>query len=119
MRFGSSERMSEAEESNMSSMLRLHETLGSRLSGVHILVLAEPTEPGRLMCGGLEMVSTRPVRCSDPARDQGGFTLRVGEKYRDDQSGLVVVCTRGGAGELLFNGRRLARQSLNRKQLIA
>ncbi|TDG01468.1 hypothetical protein E1809_01900 [Arthrobacter terricola] len=57
-----------------------------------------------LACAGEPMLATRPE--SAPA---GGSDTPVllGKRYSDEASGLLVLCTKGGAGPLAADGRTM------------
>jgi hypothetical protein len=87
--------------------LRRYDTLGTHHGGVIVLVQREPDEPGVLQCDGARLVSRRPLPCSTPVPNEEGFDIRASERLADDQSGLELICTKGGTGTLTFNGRPL------------
>lgn len=58
-----------------------------------------------LQCGGAPM-SDAPTGASAPA--ESGETLQLGKRYEDVHSGLLVMCTKGGAGPVTADGRALA-----------
>ena len=87
--------------------LRRYRALGSPDGGIIIVVHHEPNEPGVLQCDGAPLITRRPLPCSASVRDEDGYDIRAGERLADDQSGLEVMCTKGGTGTLTFNGRPL------------
>jgi hypothetical protein len=89
--------------------------LGAPDRDVRVVVLSPPSEAGRLLCGDSELVAVT-VPCSASA-ERGTGELRAGERYSDEHSGLLVVCTNGGAGPLSFNGRTLTRATASALQL--
>src|SRR5258708_9313739 len=87
--------------------LRRYHTLGRHDGGVIVVVQHEPNEPGVLQCDGTRLVTRRPLPCSTPVPDEEGFDIRAGQRLADDQSGLELICTKGGTGTLTFNERPL------------
>ena len=64
-----------------------------------------------LECQGVPLVETKP----DTAPPAGAADLVLGKRYTDEASGLLVMCTKAGAGPLTADGRELqlvATQSL-------
>jgi hypothetical protein len=98
---------SPAQAAAVEQPLRRYHTLGSHDGGVIVVVQHEPNEPGVLQCDGTRLVSRRPLPCSTPVPDEEGFDIRAGQRLADDQSGLELICTKGGTGTLTFNGRPL------------
>lgn len=61
-----------------------------------------------LACAGAPMTDTKPATPAAPSADQA---IALGKRYADPESGLVVLCTKPGAGPLIADGRELELQS--------
>jgi hypothetical protein len=60
-----------------------------------------------LICAGQPMQATRPETA--PAAGSDAPVL-IGKRYTDEESGLLVLCTKGGSGPLLVDGRVMNEQ---------
>lgn len=58
-----------------------------------------------LACAGEPMVTARPE--TTPPTAGSDAPVQVGKRYTDEQSGLLVLCTKGGAGPLTADGNIL------------
>lgn len=76
-------------------------------SGLSIVVLDEPALPGELLCDGMELVPSPPARCGTVSTWRDGREHRIGDRLYNPESGLSVMCSRSGSGDLTFNGRPL------------
>jgi hypothetical protein len=72
-----------------------------------VMVLAAPTWPGVLRCGGVPMVAAPPLPCGYHSHPGFSTALRPGRRYRDPASGLEVRCLRAGRVPLTYAGRAL------------
>ncbi|MCW2887288.1 MAG: hypothetical protein QOE54_2686 [Streptosporangiaceae bacterium] len=79
--------------------------LRSSVCETEIIVVCAPNAPIELSCGGQPMTGESEL-VGVPAPDFGGGTL-LGKRYVDDASGLEVLCTKPGTGELAVAGRKL------------
>ncbi len=81
----------------------------SAVCTTEVVVMRVPRQDGDLACGGLPMLAMNAERPADgaPAPGHDGGTL-LGKRYGDDASALELLCTKGGAGTLSFDGRALA-----------
>lgn len=63
---------------------------------------------GDLTCGGVPVTFTgeQPADAAPLTEAQNGGAL-LGKRYVDEDSGLEVLCTKAGFGELAFAGRAL------------
>jgi hypothetical protein len=61
-----------------------------------------------LVCAGAPMTDTKPDTPATPSGDQA---IALGKRYTDPESGLVVLCTKPGAGPLIADGRELELQA--------
>lgn len=59
-----------------------------------------------LRCGNEPMTPQEP-RQDAPTTEDPSFGCLTGKRYEDATSGLEVLCTRGGVGELTVDGRPL------------
>lgn len=85
----------------------------SAACATEVVVVKPPRADGSLACGGLEMLDQkqeRPVGGA-PAADRAAGTL-LGKRYGDDDSGIELLCTKGGHGSLSFDGRDLPMRSV-------
>lgn len=82
--------------------------LKSAVCGTEIVVVRGTSADIKIECGGAPMGEARPSGPSDvrvhPDFDGG---TAVGKRYADDGTGLMVLCTKGGAGALSVDGRLL------------
>lgn len=81
---------------------------GQRLraeSGVEVIVIQAGQGAAAVECGGRALVdatSNEPAVASPPP----GETL-LGKRYVDDETGMELLCTKGGTGALVVDGRQL------------
>lgn len=61
-----------------------------------------------LECAGAPMSDTKPEA---PAPVAEGEAVALGKRYSDPESGLLVLCTKPGAGPLAADGRMLQTQA--------
>ena len=81
----------------------------SAVCDVEAVVVRPPSGPVTLACGGHPMVAhgaERPAGLTLSADQAGGSQL--GKRYVDEDSGLEVLCSKGGAGSLTVDGRPIA-----------
>lgn len=90
--------------------LSLYQHLASRSGRLAVVVLREPRRPGELLCDGLPLMATRPLRCSAPLVPIAGGDIVPSDRFIDKESWLTLSCPRGGDGVLTFDGRVLRRQ---------
>lgn len=74
----------------------------SSVSAVEIVVVRPPATSGVLACGGVAMVP-HGTPAGDAAAPEG--ETQPGKRYHDAETGLEALCSKGGAGELAFDGR--------------
>jgi hypothetical protein len=74
----------------------------SAVSAVEVVVVRPPSAAGVLACGGVAMAPHGAV-ASEAAPPSG--ETQPGKRYHDEASGLEALCSKGGAGELAFDGR--------------
>lgn len=87
----------------------------SAVCATELAVVRPPKEAVTLECGGSAVIAIGADRPSDaavaPAFAAGAL---LGKRYVDEQSGLEVLCTKGGAGSLVANGRALTLREAKR-----
>jgi hypothetical protein len=88
-----------------------------------VIVLRQPDRDGSLTCDGVEMTPAAPIPCSsnraNDAADPSEDAIRVGTRFVDDVSGLVLRCTRSGRASVIAYGRRIMRSSASLTLAIA
>jgi len=77
----------------------------SAVSDVEVVVVRPPSASGVLACGGAPMIPHGAAK-TEAAAPPGAS--QAGKRYHDAESGLEVLCSKAGAGELGFEGRPLA-----------
>lgn len=80
--------------------------LRSAVSEAEVVVVRAAGRPVDLRCGG------EPLQGVDGAGGHGAVTsegdpLVLGKRYVDEELGLELLCTKGGAGGLAVDGRPL------------
>lgn len=72
------------------------------------VVVRPPRREGVPQCGGIDMAPLGEAGQAGEIR--GGFDggCIVGKRYRDEASGIELLCTRAGAGSLGFDGALLS-----------
>lgn len=80
----------------------------SAVCATEVVVVKPPKAEGTLTCGGAPMLDHKAERPAGgaPAADAAGGTL-LGKRYGDDASAIELLCTKGGAGAMAFDGRPL------------
>jgi hypothetical protein len=81
--------------------------LMSVVSSTEVIVVRPPNAEVDVTCGGASMVEpgdTPEGTVEHPA--PGGMAL-LGKRYTDETTGIELLCTKGGAGELACDGRPL------------
>lgn len=76
------------------------------------MIVVKPGTATEVCCGGEAMVSARPEAQSATA---AGVELELGKRYTDEESGLLLLCTKSGPGPVTVDGREIA--SLEAKSL--
>ena len=81
----------------------------SAVCDTEVVVVRATTATCSLECGGHPMVSHAEAKPQGVtlADGQGGGT-QPGKRFADNDSGLEVLCTKGGAGSLAIDGRPIA-----------
>jgi hypothetical protein len=80
----------------------------SSVCDTEVVIVRKPTSSASLACGGVPMVpmgeEEAPGAVLDAALADG---TQLGKRYVDEETGLEVLCTKGGAGTLTVDGRPL------------
>ncbi len=82
--------------------------LRSVVSEVEVIVVKATSTDVDLTCGGQPMVALDDPRPPEEAAADGAVLL--GKRYVDEASGVELLCTKSGAGELAIGGQALAIQ---------
>ena len=79
----------------------------SRVCSAEAIVVRPPKGEGNPQCGGVDMVPFG--ESAEPAEMVAGLAegSLVGKRYRSEQSGIELLCTKGGTGSFGFAGERL------------
>ena len=80
--------------------------LYSAVSDCEVVVVRPPGSDIQLACGGETMIADPSDRTA--IDDLDGETL-IGKRYSHPDSGLEVLCTKGGSGQLAVDGTPLER----------
>ncbi len=80
----------------------------SQVCPAEVIVVRAGTEDCVPQCGGVDMVRLGEAALSLPAADGWAEGCRVGKRYRQEASGLELLCTKEGVGSLGAGGVRLA-----------
>lgn len=83
--------------------LRAGSKLQSAVCETQVIVVRVPSSDVELGCGGTLMIGPddTPGGALDPGMADGSL---IGKRYADEELGLELLCTRGGAGTLTGNG---------------
>jgi len=81
--------------------------LRSDVCETQVIVVRAPAGAVELGCGGAPLIAADadPAGTLDPDLSDGSL---IGKRYADEDLGLELLCTRGGAGTLTANGVTLA-----------
>jgi hypothetical protein len=85
-------------------------TLACRVCGVHAVVHQVGTRIDRLTCH-VPLEIARPVPCAAVSPRVNGDGMLAGSVFTDPVTGLTLRCTRGGAGQIMVDGRALVRMA--------
>jgi hypothetical protein len=80
----------------------------SAVCATEVVVMKGAQQDLELQCGGVAMVAMSAERAAGaaPVAGHDGGTL-LGKRYGDEASGLELLCTKGGAGALSYDGQAL------------
>jgi hypothetical protein len=79
--------------------------LGTSGSTTEVIVVRPPTDEVDLTCGEVPMAPL-PVEPAEPGGEDGPGAL-VGKRYVHPESGMELLCTKAGAGQLRVGGEVL------------
>ena len=83
--------------------------LQSAVCDTQVVVVRAPGAEVDLGCGGAPMVEAGGEAPAGAALDASlGDGPQIGKRYADDEVGLELLCTKGGAGALTVDGRVIA-----------
>jgi hypothetical protein len=86
--------------------MKVGSRLRSRNSTCEVIVVKAPSTHEMVLCAAAPM-STDPAAAEPSGVAGGGEMIQLGKRYTDDVSGIELLCTKAGAGPLLFGGREL------------
>ncbi len=86
--------------------LRPGQKLHSIVSEAQVVVVKAPDGDVDVQCGGAAMVE-EPVDATGAPDDSLGDGPQIGKRYADEELGLELLCSKGGAGALTVDGRVL------------
>lgn len=83
----------------------------SSVCPAEVVVVKPPKTESSLECGGHPMV---PIASEAPDGvslvEVSGEIAQMGKRYFDEETGIELLCSKGGAGALTLNGRALRRK---------
>jgi hypothetical protein len=82
----------------------------SRAGTGEFVVIHPPSGAGELTCGGALLVVHGGPGANAVEAPPGSEGTAAGKRYTDTQSGIELICTKAGAGDLAFAGRPLSRK---------
>jgi hypothetical protein len=92
--------------------LRAGERLASTACSTEVVVVRAPSGPVELTCAGAPMApaggAAAAAPLSAPSVADPRSAIVLGKRYVDEESGLEVLCTKGGTGPLQCDGRPMA-----------
>ena len=74
--------------------------------GGEVVVVRVPSSPVELSCGG-SPVTTEGAATVPGGEPESNTGMQLGKRYVDAESGLELLCTKPGPGELAADGRPL------------
>ena len=87
----------------------MHTKPGLRLRGTtcttEVVVVRPTAAPVELTCCGASLTADEVDVTADPSAPTG---VLLGKRYADETTGLELLCTKAGAGELAVDGRPLS-----------
>ena len=78
----------------------------SAVCDTQVMVIKAPAGDHALECGGVLMVGPKEDGAGDLNPDLAGGTL-MGKRYVDEAEVYELLCTKGGAGSLVLDGKPL------------
>lgn len=84
--------------------LRAGQRLYSTASNAELIVVRPA--PAEVLCAGAPLADTaQPLSGPDVGTTD---ELHIGKRYEDTETGLLLMCTKGGAGPLTADGRQMS-----------
>jgi hypothetical protein len=85
---------------------------GSRLKSAvcdtEVMVVRPPNAPVSVECGGHPMLEHSAAKTPGLAPAEGHASgTQAGKRFTDEDTGLELLCTKGGAGSLSVDGREI------------
>jgi hypothetical protein len=78
----------------------------STTSDVEVLVIRPPAGEVEVTCGGLPMIVAGGGRGDFAVpEDSAEVSTLIGKRYEDIESGMELLCAKGGAGALACDGQ--------------
>lgn len=78
----------------------------SAVCDTEVVIVRPPKVAATLECGGQPLIPHGGARSEGASPDaQFAAGTLVGKRYADEETGLEVLCTKGGAGSLSIGGR--------------
>lgn len=85
--------------------LKPGQKLHSAVCDAQFVVVRAPKEPVELGCGGAPLLADGEEAPAGAALDDTiGEPVLIGKRYADDELGLELLCSRGGAGAVTLDG---------------
>ncbi len=81
--------------------------LRSAACTTEVVVVRPPSSPVALTCGGAPMEDLATAAAAGAALAAGGDGTLLGKRYEDAETGLELLCTKGGSGALALDDRPL------------
>lgn len=80
----------------------------SAVCDTEVVVVRPPKTPSSLECGGHAVIPHAQAKPEGlaPSADHSDGTA-AGKRYTDPETGIEVLCTKGGAGSLSVDGRAI------------
>lgn len=82
--------------------------LASTVCDAEVVVVKAPAGDVTIGCGGAPMVEIGEQAERGELDPSLGDAALLGKRYADEEVGLELLCTKGGAGALTLDGRALA-----------
>ncbi len=92
---------------NMLMELKPGTRLRSVVCSTEVVVVKSPSQPGRLECGNQPMVDPSGAAATTVVSALSGDGTSLGKRYFDAETGIEVLCTKGGDGSVSLDGRPL------------
>jgi hypothetical protein len=82
--------------------------LKSGVSSTEVVVIRPPSEEVELTCGGVPMVEPDQLpQDGGEGRSELEGETQLGKRYTDESTGIELLCTKAGKGQLACDGRVL------------